>query len=89
MNIAGRKESLAKTNDFWGWPHGSQVVTFTRSCSAAQGFSGSNPGCGHGIAHQAMLRRGPTCRNCKDPQLKIHTYVQGRVLWGKKGKTKS
>ena len=53
----------------WGPPHG-WVVTFARSASAAQGFACSNPGCGHGTAHQALLRRCPTQHNWKDPQLK-------------------
>lgn len=26
----------------------------------AQGFTGSGPGCGHGTAHDAMLRQHPT-----------------------------
>ena len=30
---------------------------------AAQCFVGSNPGHGHGTAHQATLRRPPTCHN--------------------------
>ena len=30
---------------------------------AAQCFVGSNPGRGHGTAHQTMLRRRPTCHN--------------------------
>ena len=30
---------------------------------ATQCFVGSNPGCGHGTVHQAMLRRHPTCHN--------------------------
>ena len=30
---------------------------------AAQCFVGSNPGRGHGIAHQTMLRQRPTCHN--------------------------
>ena len=29
--------------------------------SAAQGFTGSDPGRGHGTARQATLRRCPTC----------------------------
>ena len=45
-----------------GRPHG-RVVKFVRSASAAQGFTGSNPGHGHGTACQAMLRRHPTCHN--------------------------
>ena len=31
--------------------------------SAAQGFTSSDPGCGHGTTHQAMLRWHPTCHN--------------------------
>ena len=31
------------------------------SASAAQGFASSDPGLGHGTAHQAMLRQHPTC----------------------------
>ena len=46
----------------WGRPRG-QVVKFARSTSAAQGFAGSDPERGHGTAHQAMLRWGPTCHN--------------------------
>ena len=30
---------------------------------AAQCFVGSNPGHGHGTAHQTMLRQCPTCHN--------------------------
>ena len=59
-----------------GRPHG-RVVGFSRSALAAQGFASSNPGCGHGITRQAMLRRHPTCHNWKEPQLKIHNYVPG------------
>ena len=40
-----------------------QVVKFARSASSAKGFTGSNPGHGHGTAHQATLRRHPTCHN--------------------------
>ena len=42
-----------------GWPRG-QVVMFVHSTSVSQGFGGSDPGCGHGTAHQAMLRQCPT-----------------------------
>ena len=38
----------------------SQVVKFTCSTSAAQGFTGLDPGHRHGTTHQAMLRRHPT-----------------------------
>ena len=41
-----------------GQSHG-QVVKFVHSALAAQGFGDSDPGCGHGIARQVMLRQGP------------------------------
>ena len=37
-----------------------RVVKFVHSAAAAQG---SDPGCGHGTAHQATLRRRPTSHN--------------------------
>ena len=43
----------------WGRLRG-QVVKFTRSAAAAQG---SDPGHGHGTAHQATLRQRPTSHN--------------------------
>ena len=62
--IFERKSSFGylrgKSKTSRGWPHG-QVVKFAHSASAAQGFTGSNPGHRHGTAHQAMLRRHPTC----------------------------
>ena len=45
-----------------GQPRG-RVIKFTRSASAAQGFARSDPGWEHDTAHQAMLRRRPTCLN--------------------------
>ena len=45
-----------------GPPYGG-VVKFLRSASAAQGLPGSDPGDGHGTAHQATLRQRPTCHN--------------------------
>ena len=68
----------------WGRPRG-QVVKFVRSAAAAQGFTGSDPGHGDGMARQAMLRWCPTCHNEKDPQLKYTTLCTGG-LWGDKGK---
>ena len=56
-----------------------------RSTSAAQGFTGSDPGRGHGTARQAMLRRRPTCHN-KDPQLKYTTMYWGDL--GRKSRKK-
>ena len=35
---------------------------------AAQCFICSNPGRGHGTAHQTTLRQCPICHNGKDPQ---------------------
>ena len=40
---------------------------------------GSNPGLGHGTAHQAMLRRRPTYHNWKDPQLECTTMYWGAL----------
>ena len=42
-----------------GRPRG-QVVKFSHSTAAAQGFAGSDPGRRHGTACQAMLRWRPT-----------------------------
>ena len=42
------------------------VAKWLSSCvppSAAQGFTGSDPGRRHGTAHQAMLRQRPKCHN--------------------------
>ena len=50
---------------------------------AAQCFVGSNPGRGHGTAHQTTLRQRPTCHNQKDPQRNIQLCTGG--LWGEKG----
>ena len=64
-----------------------RVVKSTRSASVAQGFTSSNPGPGHGTAHQTVVRRHPMCHNEKDPQLKIHAMYRGAL--GIKGKIKS
>ena len=55
---------------------------------AAQGFVGSNPGRGHGTAHQATLRQRPTYQNWKDPQQRIYNHVLGG-FWEKKEKIKN
>ena len=52
----------SKNTNGRGWPCG-QVVKFARSALAAQGFVGSDPGCGPSTAHEAMLRQHPTCHN--------------------------
>ena len=57
------------------------VAKWLSSCAslqAAQFFVGSNPGCGHGTAHQAMPQlEGPTMKN---------TQLCTGGLWGEKGK---
>ena len=50
------------------------MVGFMCSTSVVRGFASSDPGRGHDTAHQAMLRRHPTCHNQEDPQLKICNY---------------
>ena len=60
------------------------MVKFALSASAAQSFAGSDPGCGHGTAHQAMLRWHPTCRNYKDPKLKKNRQLDTGAVWGEK-----
>ena len=52
----------SRKNAHRGQPRG-RVVKFACSASLAQGFTGLDPGHGHGTAHQAMLRRRPTCHN--------------------------
>ena len=39
------------------------LIKFQRSAVVAQGFAGSDPGGGHGTAHQATLRQRPSCHN--------------------------
>ena len=50
------------------------------------GFAGSDPGRGHGIAHQASLRRHPTCHNQRDSQLKYTAMYWGDL--GRKSRKK-
>ena len=52
-------KTLKETIFPWGWSRGWEVK-FLCSTSAAQGFADSDPGRGHGTAHQAMLRWWPT-----------------------------
>ena len=61
-----------------GQPRG-QVVKFTCSASAAQGFAGSDLGRQHGTAHQAMLRRHPTCHKQRHSQLEYTTMYWGAL----------
>ena len=54
------KRSIKKIS--WGQPRG-WVVKFMHSTSAAQAFTSSDPGRGHGTAPQAMLRWCPRTQN--------------------------
>ena len=57
------------------------MVKFTHSASVAQGFTGSDPGHGHGTTHQAMLRLHPTWNNQRQSQLEYTT-----MYWGDLGR---
>ena len=46
-----------------GGPARGQEVKLTCATSAPQGFTGLDPGHGHGTAHQATFRWHPTCHN--------------------------
>ena len=54
-------------------------MKFAHSASAAPDFAGLDPGCGHGTAHQAMLRRRPELHSQKDLQLE-YTAVYWEAL---------
>ena len=71
LKIKGRK----------GQPRG-RVVKFVRSTSAAQGFTSSDPGCGHGTTHQAVLRGLPAYHN------QNHSQLEYWGLWGEEKKNK-
>ena len=47
------------------WGGAGPVAEWLSLCSAlaAQGFTGLDPGCGHGTARQATWRWHPTCHN--------------------------
>ena len=78
-------KNLFNKNKAGCWPRG-RVVKFARSSLAAQGFTGSDPGHGHGTAHQAILRQHPTRHKWKDLQLKTYNYIGGAL--GRKRKNK-
>ena len=65
------------------------MVKFVRSASAAQGFAGSDPGCGPSTTHQAMLAEAASHM----PQIEGRTTktIQRctRGLWGEKGQNKN
>ena len=57
------------------------------SASAARGFTGLDPGCRRGTAHQAILRQRPPMPQLEGPTTKNIQLCTGR-LWGEKGKIK-
>ena len=60
------------------------MAKWLSSHTLLQGFAGLDPGCGHGTAHGAMLRRHPTQHNQKDVQLEYTTIYWGTL--GRRGK---
>ena len=54
ITYESKKKSQLKSKNR-GWPRG-RVVKFVHSTLGTLGFAGSDPGHGHGTAHQAMLR---------------------------------
>ena len=55
-------KSLIRNTTCWASPVAEWLSSRT-PLQAAQCFVGSNPGRGHGTAHQATLRQCPTCHN--------------------------
>ena len=64
------------------------MVEFVHSASATQGFAGSDPGCGRGTAHQAMLRQRSHIARPGGPTTRIYSYVLGGFGEKKKEKEK-
>src|SRR3712207_5391944 len=78
------KNALSKSFKYGAGPV-AEWLSSRAPLQAAQCFVSSNPGRGHGTAHQTTLRQRPTCHNWKDSQRRIYDYVPGGV-WGKKRK---
>ena len=78
-----KNRHLSSKNSIYGGQPRGRGVKVTHSTSVAQRFAGSDPGCRHGTTHQAMLRRGPTCRNQRHSQLEYTT-----MCWGALGRRK-
>ena len=47
----------------WGAGHVAEWLSLRAPLQAAQWFVSSNPGRGHGTAHQTTLKQHPTCHN--------------------------
>ena len=58
--MAHNLNSLTLIRENYGGQRRGRVVKFVHSISAAQGFTGSDPGHRPSTAHQAMLKRCPT-----------------------------
>ena len=56
------------------------MVKFVHFALTARGFPGSDPGRGHGTAHQAMLRRRPTFHSQRTQNYNRQLCPGG--LWG-------
>ena len=60
------------------------MVKFVHSTWVVQGFTGSDPGCGHGTTRQVMLRQCPTQHNQRHSQLGSTT-----MYWGALGRRRN
>ena len=56
-------EDISQKNVFIGAGPVAEWLSSRAPLQAAQCFVGSNPGRGHGTAHQTVLRQRPTCHN--------------------------
>ena len=70
-----------KNANSWGQPCG-RVVRFARSATAAQGFSDSDPGCGHGTTRSSGHDEAAShVLQLEGPITKVYNYVLGEI-WG-------
>ena len=63
IGIPARKNRETCKNNIQGAGPVAEWLNSRAPLQAAQCFVSSNPGCGHGTAHHATLRRHPTCHN--------------------------
>ena len=78
VDTDGGLNLVDEIKSYWHWA--GPVAEWLGLCAplqVAQCFVGSNPGHGHGTAHQTTLRQRATCYNWKDPQRRIYNYVLG------------
>ena len=84
LNGFGQSLTLIKNTNIGAGP----VAQWLSSCAplqAAQCFVSSNPGRGHGTAHQTTLRQRPTCHKLEGPTTNNIQLCTGG-LWGENGK---